>query len=62
MKCQIQFPEKKIRKLLKKCHLLKLMVSTLGIFSRQHIGDMFIFFNKHMTFGDSLHEMSNSVF
>ena len=37
------------------------MVSTLDIFSRQHIGDSLFFSNKHLTFGDNLHEMSNSV-
>ena len=34
------------------------MVSTLDIFSRQHIGDSLFFSNKHLTFGDNLHEMS----
>ena len=34
------------------------MVSTLDIFSRQHIGDSVFFSNKHLTFGDNLHEMS----
>ena len=33
------------------------MVSTLDIFSRQHIGDILFFSNKHLTFGDNLHEM-----
>ena len=62
MKCQIQFPEKKNRKLFKKCHLLKIDGLHSDIFSRQHIDDTFIFSNKHLTFGDNLHEMSNSVF
>ena len=34
------------------------MVSTLDIFSRQHIGDSLFFSNKHLTFGNNLHEMS----
>ena len=37
------------------------MVSTLDFFSRQHIGDSLFFSNKHLTFGDNLHEMSNSL-
>ena len=37
------------------------MVSTLDIFSRQHIRDSLFFSNKHLIFGDNLHEMSNSV-
>ena len=38
------------------------MVSTLDIFSRQHIGDNLFFSNKNLTFGDNLHDMSNSGF
>ena len=60
-----KFPEKKNKKTILKCHLLKIddyhSGHSLGSFSKQHADVTFIFLENILTFGYKLHEMSEHV-